>query len=85
MRCDQCTYWEAPTPHDWDAVRSVMGKCSHTPHIEDMTEWGGEEETTRVLKPEYSDRSAATYDASGYSSGLRCKPDHFCAMFKAKP
>lgn len=83
LRCDRCKYWEAPDKDEWCPVRAVMGRCARTPHIEDMKEWFIKgDDTLDIIKIEYLDRSAATYDASGYASGLRTRPEHFCAMFK---
>lgn len=85
MKCADCRFWEAPREGEWDAVRKVMGRCNRTPHVEDATTWGDEDDDfERVMLPEYADRTAATWDASGYSSGLICKPEHFCAMFASK-
>ena len=84
MRCDACRYWEAPDADEWEPVRARMGRCKRTPHTEDMSEWSSDFDR-RVIVAEYADRTAAAFDASGYSAGLLTAPEHFCAMFAATP
>jgi hypothetical protein len=62
-----------------------MGYCKRTPHAESMTEWDEDnDDPIRVILPQFTNRSAAATDASGYSAGLLTKPEHFCAMFKGQ-
>ncbi len=82
MRCDECRFWEAAKADDWSEVSTLLGTCLRTDHLDDARGWDDEGRDT--LKPEYADRTAFSYDASGYASGLRTKAEHFCAMFQPK-
>lgn len=82
MRCENCIYWEAPDKDEWCPIRAVMGFCKRTPHTESMTGW--DDDCNRFITSDFADRSAAAFDASGYSAGLLTKPEHFCAMFKGQ-
>lgn len=82
MRCDACKFWRKPDGHEWEPVRQAFGRCDRTPHVEDMTTW--DDDNNRVILPEYSDRTAAASDASGYAASLLTKAEHYCAMFQEK-
>lgn len=84
MRCADCKHWEKPTGDDWEPIRQTFGRCRHTPHVEDMTQWTDDNDVRRVILPEYEDRTATATDASGYSASLLTKAEHFCAMFTEK-
>ena len=85
MRCDACQFWTPPESGEWEPIRQSFGHCNRTPHSEDMTKWDEEDdECRRVIVAEYADRTAAAVDGSGYYAGLITKPEHFCAMFRAK-
>lgn len=82
MRCDECKYWDAPKPDEWDLVFSIMGTCRQTPHASDMTVWIDGDE--RIID-QYDDRTAAAWDGSEhYEAGLVTKAGHFCAMFSPR-
>ncbi|MDH5797698.1 MAG: hypothetical protein OEZ19_03965 [Paracoccaceae bacterium] len=68
-----------------EPVPSLMGACDRTPDTEEMTDWErGDNDTARIILPEYGDRTAATDAGTGYAAGLVTKPEHFCAMFQKR-
>ena len=80
MRCDTCKHWLPPHRNELDPVRKRMGTCGRVALVEDMTKWS-DDDRWRVLLSEYSDRTAAVFDASGNSAGLMTAPEHYCAMW----
>jgi hypothetical protein len=77
--CKTCEYWNNPPDRagfPWDD----FGACDRTPHDEDIYEWN-RERTKRIVKAQYTDRTAAVMDGSGYFAKLTTKPDHYCSMW----